>query len=176
MCKTPGFKVLVLLSGGIDSTACVEYYISKNYHVSAIFIDYGQIDSEKELAAAKAISAHYSIPLKEITIKDTDVSKGYIPGRNAMLLCIGLLTFNYKTGIVALGIHSGTSYSDCSPHFKNLMQQIYELYEDGRIRIDAPFLQWQKSEIWDYAKMKKVPLHLTHSTSIDDPTQFSLTS
>ncbi len=172
MSETPDFKVLALLSGGIDSTACIEYYLSRNYDVSGLFIDYGQPDSEKEMISSKAVSDHYSIPLKQITVKGTNFSEGYIPGRNAMLLSIALLTFNHKRGIIALGIHAGTPYADCSPVFEELMQRIYVLYEEGRIRVDAPFLHWTKSEIWDYAKMQNVPLHLTHSTNIDNPDLF----
>jgi 7-cyano-7-deazaguanine synthase len=161
-------KVMVLLSGGVDSTACVGYYIRNNYQVYALFIDYGQHNSKKESDAATAVAEYYNIPLSRIVINPINVSEGYIPGRNAVLLSLALMNCPFTQGIVSLGIHSGTSYPDCSPEFESLMQRIYLLYEEGRIRIDAPFLKWEKSEIVDFAQTIKVPLHLTFSTNQND--------
>lgn len=160
--------VLVLLSGGIDSATCVEYYVSRGYNVSALFVDYGQPDVNQEEAAATAIAEYYNIPLKKATIIGCTPPEGYVPARNAILLSLALLIFGRESMIVAMGIHAGTPYTDCSPEFALLMQQIYDLYEGGRIRIDAPFLQWTKHEIWKHAQMQKVPLHMTHSTNLDD--------
>ena len=166
-------SVLILLSGGIDSTACIEYYLSRNFAVSALFVDYGQKNSEEELSAAIAISDHYSISLKCLTISNCITQDGYVPARNALLLCLALMNFDAKCGIIALGIHSGTSYVDCSSDFDNTMQQVFDLYTEGRIRIDAPFLNWTKHEIWDYAQMHHVPLHLTHSNNLKDLPPFA---
>lgn len=168
MGDSEALKVMVLLSGGVDSTACVGYYIRNNYQVYALFIDYGQHKSEKESVAATAVADYYKIPLNQITINSISVPEGYIPGRNAMLLSLALMNCPFNQGIVALGIHSGTSYQDCSPEFESLMQRIYLLYEEGRIRIDAPFLKWEKSEIVDFAKMIKIPLQLTFSSNPND--------
>ncbi len=161
-------NVLVLLSGGIDSATCVEYYTSRRYTVSALFIDYGQADSEKEFSAASAISGHYSVSLRRLTVSGCAVPEGYVPARNSLLLSLALMDFRHECGILALGIHAGTPYVDCSPDFVQAMQQVLDLYTKGRIRIDAPFLNWTKSEIWDYAQMKHVPLHLTHSNNLSD--------
>jgi len=40
---------LILLSGGIDSTACVHYYLDQKFDVKAVFIDYGQKARKNEL-------------------------------------------------------------------------------------------------------------------------------
>jgi 7-cyano-7-deazaguanine synthase len=76
--------------------------------------------------------------------------------------------FEHSAGIIALGIHSGTPYVDCSPNFTFVMGRVFNLYEEGRVRIDAPFLDWTKSDIWTYAKANGVPLHLTCSSNPDD--------
>lgn len=160
--------VLVLLSGGIDSTACLAYYVSLGYTVSAIFIDYGQPSSNLEWEAANAVSSHYSVPLKHLGVIDCNIPEGYVPARNAMLLSLALMSFEFQCGIISIGIHAGTSYVDCSPCFEQAMQRIFDLYEQGRVRIDAPFLHWTKREILDYAKVNNVPLYLTYSTNLDD--------
>jgi len=46
-------KVLVLASGGIDSTACLFYYKELGHEIEALFVDYGhptwQIDDQSNL-------------------------------------------------------------------------------------------------------------------------------
>lgn len=66
-------------------------------------------------------------------------------------------------GLISIGIHSGTNYSDCSELFVDKLQNIFDLYCDGKISIDAPFLEWTKSDIWKFATENDVPIHLTYS-------------
>jgi 7-cyano-7-deazaguanine synthase len=160
-------NVLVLLSGGIDSTACVAYYQSLGYDVSSLFIDYGQPEARLERAAAIAIAEYYVIPLKQLGVLGYKAPEGYVPARNAMLLSAGLMSFDYGYGIIALGIHAGTPYADCSPDFEQAMQRVFDLYSQGRVRIDAPFLHWTKDQIWDYAQMTGVPLVLIQSNNLN---------
>jgi 7-cyano-7-deazaguanine synthase len=44
-------KAFILLSGGIDSMACVNFYKALNYEVECIFCDYGQPASISEKQA-----------------------------------------------------------------------------------------------------------------------------
>jgi predicted subunit of tRNA(5-methylaminomethyl-2-thiouridylate) methyltransferase len=46
----------VLLSGGIDSTACAAFYLSQDFQVHAVFVDYGQVAARREADAAKAVA------------------------------------------------------------------------------------------------------------------------
>ena len=158
-------NVMVLLSGGVDSTTCIDYYVRKNYCVCALFINYNQRDLKEETVAASKVAELFKIRLNKISVSNIIVPEGYIPGRNLMLLSLALMNCPFDRGLIALGIHSGTSYQDCSPEFISLLQKTYSLYEEGRIRIDAPFLNWTKSEIIDYAKMIGTPLQLTFSTN-----------
>lgn len=162
-----GSKVLVLLSGGIDSAACVNYYLSRGRDVSSLFVDYGQPSRGQESEAAVAVARHYSIGLHRLVVSGCVVPQGYIRARNAMLLTMALMNFGHRPGIISLGVHAGTPYADCSPEFVQGMQQIYDLYEHGCVRIDAPFIEWTKLDIWTYAKAQNVPLHLTHSNNLD---------
>ena len=91
-----------------------------------------------------------------------------LPARNALLLSVALMSMECDSGIVAIGIHAGTPYVDCSLDFQRRMQNVYDLYTNGSVRIDAPFIQWTKSDIWDYAQMQNVPLNLTYSSNLGD--------
>lgn len=53
--------VIILLSGGVDSTALVQYYQSLNYNAKGIYIDYGQASKNMEIEAVEKVSEHYRI-------------------------------------------------------------------------------------------------------------------
>jgi 7-cyano-7-deazaguanine synthase len=132
--------------------------------VSGLFVDYGQLASTKEDSAAVAICRHYGIPLQRLTVTGYEnLSGGYVLGRNAFLLHAALMAFSHSAGIIALGIHSGTRYVDCTEDFLRHMQALFDLYADGRIRVDAPFLHWNKREIWEFCREAGVPVGLTYS-------------
>lgn len=166
--KVPRHPVCVLLSGGLDSSACIRYYVSRGYDVSALFIDYGQPNADKEAAAATAVAKYYDIELRQVQITGPEVSSGYVPARNALLLSLALMKTDLDAGLLAIGIHAGTPYVDCSPQFVQSMQRVIDLYTEGCLRIDAPFINWKKGEICDYARSRGVPLHLVFSSNSDD--------
>ena len=89
-----------------------------------------------------------------------------MPGRNAFFLHAALMAFKYTTGIIAIGVHSDTPYYDCSEQFIRDMQLSFDLYTDGRVGIGAPFLHWNKRDIWEYCHSKKVPIQLTYSCEL----------
>jgi 7-cyano-7-deazaguanine synthase len=158
-------NVLVLLSGGIDSCACVSYYIAQGASVSALFVDYGQISSQREANAALKICKYYNIPLNKITVSGLKSwLGGYVPGRNAFLLYTGMMSFQDTTGTIALGIHAGTNYNDCSQEFIQTMQLSFDLYTDGCIRV--PFINLNKLGVWNYCKSENIPIELTYSCEL----------
>jgi 7-cyano-7-deazaguanine synthase in queuosine biosynthesis len=48
------------------------------------------------------------------------------------------------------------------------MQEVCDLYTGGQVQIGAPFMNWTKGEIWDYAREHGVPLDVTHTSNPDD--------
>lgn len=92
-----------------------------------------------------------------------EFSDGFINGRNALLLLTALTSFKHSFGLISIGIHSGTNYVDCNTNFVNQLQNIFDLYCDGQLIIDAPFLNWTKPQIWNFCIEKGVPIHLTYS-------------
>ncbi len=163
-------KVWVLLSGGLDSAACVEFYTSQKFEVTGLYVNYSQLATTYEQAAAEAIAEHYRIPLTGLQWSGSrSFTKGEIVGRNAFLLFTALMEIGSNTGIVAAGLHSGTSYFDCSPSFLSSIQLIFDGYCDGRIKVAAPFLEWSKLQIWEYCLAHAVPIELTYSCECGTP-------
>jgi 7-cyano-7-deazaguanine synthase len=156
--------VLVLLSGGLDSAACVAFFRAQHYDVSALFVEYGQGALLQERRATRAIARHWDIPLATVRISDVGpFGSGLIPGRNALLLAAALCRWQGKDGTIALGIHGGTTYADCSTAFVDSMQRVFDVYASGRMRLFCPFIESNKKQVWDYCQQAGVPIKLTYS-------------
>lgn len=157
-------RCLQLLSGGIDSTALLHYYISLGFEVVPVFVDYGQAGTKMEEKCARAVTQKYAVKLEVYHFEPNTVFyQGEIIGRNAFLILLVLLTHPGYRGIIALGIHSGVQYYDCSPAFLADMNKIVAEYTDGEALIDAPFLRWNKQMIFQYCRENNVPLDITYS-------------
>jgi 7-cyano-7-deazaguanine synthase len=156
-------KVLVLASGGIDSSACISFYISRGATVEALFIDYGQLSKTNEENAVRNIAAHFQIKLQVIRCQLGEFGAGLIVGRNGFFLNAALVARGTSCGVIALGIHAGTSYVDCSPSFIGEMQKVFDLQTDGLVQIGTPFLNWEKPQILHYCITNSVPVDLTYS-------------
>jgi 7-cyano-7-deazaguanine synthase len=156
--------VTVLLSGGIDSTACIHFYRHQRFRVHPMFVDYGQPASGAESKSARAVCVFYKLQLRTIRIVGPRIPRsGEILARNLTLVSSALMDFGLRTNLIALGIHGGTRYFDCSRAFTKLCEQLLEGYTDGRVRMGAPFLAMDKGQIWSYCKQNRVPVHLTWS-------------
>ncbi len=155
---------MVLLSGGVDSSACLAFLQNQSIRVSCLFINYGHSAAKQEYSAASAVANFYKVPLRQVAVSGFQQwGVGFVPGRNAFLLHTALMAATFKKGIVAIGIHSGTAYLDCSDYFLRQMQSSFDVYTNGRISISAPFLHWTKREIWEYCLQVGVPFELTYS-------------
>lgn len=156
-------ECIVLLSGGLDSAACT-HFLLQEFSVRAVHLAYGQPAEIQEREAAVAIAKHYGIPLSLIRLGGCrPKARGEVLGRNAFLLFAALSEISSTQGAIAIGIHSGSPYYDCSQRFVESIQSLVDGYCDGRIRVLAPFANWTKGNIWDYCLMNDVPINLTYS-------------
>ena len=156
--------IRVLLSGGLDSTALLHFAKAQGVFVDALFIDYGQAAAVFERRAATLISARYGVLLTEITF---NVSKqfgtGEIVGRNLFLVSAALISSSYSQGLIAIGLHSGTHYFDCSPAFVQSVNTLLAEHSNGKIQLLVPFLTWVKRDIALYCKEHGVQTDGTYS-------------
>ncbi len=166
-----GSPTWILLSGGIDSAACVQFYADLGRTITCLFVDYGQRAAEPERQSATLVSSHYRVPLNQLVVSGPRTfAQGEVPARNGLLLVSALMHFPARAGTVAIGVHSGTPYYDCTPGFLDTVNEIFAGYTDGRVRCEAPFLDWDKAAIWQYCHTKRVPVEITYSCERgDDP-------
>lgn len=157
-------EVLVLLSGGLDSTACLHFYREMGRQPCALFIDYDQAAALYEEQAAKDVAAYFGVQIhiaKWRGVRSKGI--GNITARNAFLLSAALMESPPEIAIVAIGLHAGTEYTDCSVAFIDRMQSIFEIYTNGAVQVVAPFVSWSKSEVFAYARTNNIPIDLTYS-------------
>lgn len=186
-------KIIVLLSGGLDSTTLL--WLSKDIfqEVYAISFDYGQkhsieLEFAKEIAKFAGVKRHFiaRIPhLKDIggnalTDEKIDVpAEDYtdqppittVPMRNLLFLTIAASYADvYEIENIGIGIHSLDSpYPDCRAEFASSAEaainasSVMVAKKKNRIKIFTPFLGMTKKDIVKLGKKLGVPFEKTYS-------------
>lgn len=154
----------VLISGGLDSYACAIMLKEQGLNMRGIFVDYGQAAAAREREAVVALTASLHMPLEQIKIQRGETfGTGEQIGRNAFLLTAGIFLGGARDGALAIGIHAGTPYADCSAQFIETAKALVSVQSNGRLTLVAPFLEWSKLQVFQYLMSKKVPLDQTYS-------------
>lgn len=125
-------SVVLLLSGGMDSTICMFWAIQQGWNVHALTVNYGQVNSA-ELAAAKYVARMAGVKSHRIVEFGSDVfgwvqhysSRAvYIPGRNLFFVLLGsswAVVLNAQ-GIV-MGV-DGTAHIDRSCRLSSVVKSL----------------------------------------------------
>src|SRR5206468_2046283 len=122
------------MSGGIDSTACAHFLAKQGGIVQGVLFDYGQAAATHERQAARALAGHMQVPLIIHEVRGGPAySFGELKGRNAFLIFGALFLTRLKTGLIAIGVHAGTPYYDCSPRFIDSVAQLIADHTEGQV-------------------------------------------
>jgi len=165
-------KVVLILSGGLDSTTLLYDLIDRGYDVRAVSFNYSQ-RHVRELKMARKTCKSLKIPhtvlslkvLNQIapsclTRKDWDVPEGHyedesmkqtvVPNRNMVMLS---LATSYAIGIGAkrlfYGAHSGDHalYPDCRKDFIDKMKEVIKICDWSPVELEAPYWNMDKGDI-----------------------------
>lgn len=170
-------NVLVVLSGGQDSTTCLK--IAQHIHakVYGIHFTYGQRHA-LETSAANSLHLSTGVDIKNISLNDTllslstsallDTTKdvngshelkkhlpaSYLPGRNALFLT---LAHTYAQKIKAKYIYTGvcqtdySGYPDCRSNFIDAIEKALNEGSEQHIEIMTPLMFLNKAQIFAVA-------------------------
>ena len=157
-------RCVVLMSGGIDSSATLVVCQELGATISGMFVDYGQPAARSEWESAQRIARHYQIEIDRVELGfKLAAVRGEFFGRNALFVLTAAGAITERPLTIALGIHALTDYYDTTPLFVKHMERLLNGYSGGSVTLSAPFLADTKTEIIQYAMEKSVPLHLTYS-------------
>jgi len=167
-------KVVLILSGGLDSTTLLYWLLKNKKNIYALSYDYGQ-KHKKELEMAKktceklkvfhkiidlkalkeanifgssALTSDVEIPLGKY--KEEKMKLTVVPNRNMIMLSIAIaFAISYNCSEVYYGAHSGdyAVYPDCRPKFVKKIREVAKICDYKQIDIKAPFLYYKKSDI-----------------------------
>lgn len=180
-----GRKVLVILSGGLDSSTVAYWAKNKGFDVCGLTFNYGQIAS-KETVHAALIADKLGTPLEIVNLSALKkVFEGstalcderipmpskfepavIVPFRNAIFLSVAVAySLSIGAEMVFYGAQGsdGPFYPDCRKAFFKAFQKAARLGTETNIRIEAPFYDLKKSDIIKLGERLGVPLELTWS-------------
>ncbi|PQO31706.1 7-cyano-7-deazaguanine synthase QueC [Blastopirellula marina] len=166
-------KVVVVVSGGMDSATLLYHILADGHEARAISVDYGQrhvkeLDYARQLCEGVGV-AHQIADLSAINPifgnnslsgRDMEVPEGHyaeesmkqtvVPNRNMLLLSVAIASAAAnKFDAVAYGAHSGDHaiYPDCRPEFAEAMDQAARLCDWNPIELWRPFVHMDKGQI-----------------------------
>lgn len=145
--------------------------ISEYYGVEQLFLDLSLIFEHSNCSLLKQSTEEipeesYSEQLQK-TEGDQPVST-YVPFRNGLFLSAAAsIALSRDCSEIYYGAHAddaaGFAYPDCSPVFHEAMSTAIWEGSGHQIRIEAPFVNRNKSEVVKLGLEKQVPYHLTWS-------------
>lgn len=166
-------KVVVVVSGGMDSATLLYHILAEGHETRAISVDYGQ-RHVKELDYARQLCEGVNVPHQvadlsainpifgnnSLSGRDMEVPEGHyaeesmkqtvVPNRNMLLLSVAIASAAAnKFNAVAYGAHSGDHaiYPDCRPEFAEAMDQAARLCDWNPIELWRPFVHLDKGQI-----------------------------
>src|SRR5207302_448568 len=119
-----------------DSYACAHFFKnSLKRSPTALFVDYGQTAARSERKAFDRITISLGSKALFASLNlQREFGAGLIPGRNGLLIMAALAAAPKRTSAIAIGIHSGTTYYDCSEHFLKRVDEFVQEYSSGAVR------------------------------------------
>ncbi len=168
-------KVVVLLSGGLDSATALAVARAQGYACHALSFDYGQ-RHEAELEAARRVAAQLGVEEHRILRLGLDQIGGsaltdpgiavpetpqqgipvtYVPARNTIFLSLALgwaEVLGARDLFIGVNAVDYSGYPDCRPEYIAAFQKLANLatkagVEGDEFRIHAPLIEMSKAEI-----------------------------
>lgn len=181
-------SVVVLLSGGMDSTVLLWWCLSEFDRVEGISINYGQ-RHRQELEHAHKIAEqagieHHAVDLcgllgvlRGSALTDSiDVPEGHyanesmkatvVPNRNMLLISVAAsAAISRELDGVAYAAHAGDHpiYPDCRPEFADAVAACLARCHYKPIRLIRPFIKMDKTEVCRFGAELGAPLENTWS-------------
>lgn len=169
-------KAVVLLSGGLDSATCLAIAKNAGFECYCLSFDYGQrhraeLEASARVARELGAAEHRVLRLdigqfggSALTDTQIDVPVGgvqagipvtYVPARNTVMLSFALAwaeVLGANDIFVGVNAVDYSGYPDCRPEYIQAFEAMANLatktaVEGAPLRVHAPLMHWDKSEI-----------------------------
>ncbi|CAL4325431.1 7-cyano-7-deazaguanine synthase [Buchnera aphidicola (Protaphis terricola)] len=167
-------KILIVFSGGQDSTTCLIHYSNLYKNIYCLTFNYNQLH-KSELNSSRFISKYFKVKkhkfidikclsnLFKSSLTDKSISihnnhplnsllpSTFVPGRNILFLTLSsIYAFNHKINSIILGINSVdfSGYPDCKNEFINKINNAIKIGMNYQINFKTPLMYLSKAEIW----------------------------
>lgn len=156
-------NALVLFSGGLDSTTCLFWALSKYDKVYTIGFDYGQkhkVELECRHNILSSIKDDKFIVDKLVDVNSfgslaIDQSDPFVPGRNLVFLTYAsayAYLNNCSTIITGVCETDYSCFPDCRRSTMTAMESALSLGLDTSIKIETPLMYLTKAQTWELAE------------------------
>lgn len=167
-------SIILLASGGLDSTLSAVLAIEQGITIHPLFVDYGQIAKERELNACKINYEHYGLPEPKVvdvqgfgglypsglTNAHMDIyDDAFLPGRNMLFLLAGATyACNVGASSISIGLLSEelSLFPDQTRGFLDKAQDLIAMMTNRNIQVIAPLMDFTKSDVVALAKQKGI--------------------
>jgi len=176
-------RVVVLSSGGVDSSVIMQLLKRRNCVLFPLFINYGQLAADAEWEACQRICRYLDLKPERmdvtgfgqlipsgLTRSDLDIEKeAFLPTRNLLFLTLGAAYgFAKSAHVVAIGLISNPIFPDQTVEFVEETQKAITEAVGMDITILAPLISLDKTDILRLARKYGLPLEYTHSCHSGD--------
>jgi len=184
-------RAVVLVSGGMDSATAVYEAVERGYAPHFLHTSYGQRTESKERECARRLAEEVNaeflrvetdhltrigasaltddgVEVADADLDDEEIPDTYVPFRNANLLSMAISQAEaIGAAAVFVGAHSEdfAGYPDCRPEFFEAFQRVVDVgtKPETGIAVEAPFVEWSKTEIAERGLELGVPYEHTWS-------------
>lgn len=180
-------KVIVLVSGGLDSVCALHEAAAKHEVVAGLSFDYGAKHNHREIPFAalhcqqlgvrhevlrlEFIAEHFRSALLQTgtAIPDShyeapDMKQTIVPFRNGIFLATSAgFAESVGANAVVIAAHAGDHaiFPDCRPGFMDAMSRAIGLGTEGGVEIVRPFISLSKAQIIERGQLLRVDLSRT---------------
>jgi 7-cyano-7-deazaguanine synthase len=170
-------KIVVLSSGGVDSSLTILMLKQRGHEVIALHVNYGHLAEEREWKSCQAVCNHLEIahPIR-ISISglecipsglihdSLDIEKdAFLPTRNLLFITLGAsYAYSVSCRVIAVGLLANPIFPDQTGEFLQKAEACISSALGVSMKILAPLIKLDKRDTLNLALKHGLPLELTY--------------
>jgi 7-cyano-7-deazaguanine synthase len=170
-------KVVVLASGGVDSSLTMLMLKSRGHEVFPLHVNYGHLAESREWQACQSVCKYLGVgdPVRISLVgmnvipcglldRGLDIEeKAFLPTRNLLFAVLGAsYAFSMSSRTVALGILANPIFPDQTPEFVKKTESCISSALGVDMKMLTPLIELDKRDTLRLARTHGLPLELTY--------------